>query len=58
MNSIPASSLDEGASVEGSYGQIHYAQRKDGKRDSDLLYIESRIEKARLYTGAVPLGVN
>ena len=37
-----ASSLDEGATVEDSYGQSHYAQRKDGKRDSDLL--DSRIE--------------
>ena len=35
--STPASSLDEGATVEDSY-----AQRKDGKRDSDLL--DSRIE--------------
>ena len=32
-----ASSLDEGATVEDSHGQSHYAQRKDGKRDSDLL---------------------
>ena len=38
----PASSLDEGATVEGSYGPSHYAQREDGKRDSDLL--DSRIE--------------
>ena len=54
MNSTPASSLDEGATVEDSYGQGYYAQRKDGKRDSDLL--DSRIEQARL--GAIPLGVN
>ena len=27
---------------EGSYGQSHYVQRKDGKRGSDLL--DSRIE--------------
>ena len=42
MNSTPASSLDEGATVEDSYGPSHYAQREDGKRDSDLL--DSRIE--------------
>ena len=54
MNSAPASSLDEGATVEDSYGPSHYAQREDGKRDSDLL--DSRIEQARL--GAIPLGVN
>ena len=29
-------------SVEDSYGPSHYAQREDGKRDSDLL--DSRIE--------------
>ncbi len=52
MNSTPASSLDEGATVENSvYGQSdYYAQRKDGKRDSDLL--DSRIEYAR--PGAIP----
>ena len=38
----PASSLDEGETVEDSHGQSHYAQRKDGQRDSDLL--DSRIE--------------
>ena len=32
----------QGATVEDSYGQSHYVQRKDGKRDSDLL--DSRIE--------------
>ena len=54
VNNTPASSLDEGETVEDSYGPSHYAQRKDGKRDSDLL--DSRIEQARL--GAIPLGVN
>ena len=42
-SATPASSLDEGATVEDSYGPSHYAQREDGKRDhSDLL--DSRIE--------------
>ena len=54
MNSTPASSLDEGATVEDSYGPSHYAQREDGKRDSDLL--GSRLEQARL--GAIRVGVN
>ena len=54
MNSTPASSLDEGATVEDSYGPSHYAQREDGKRDSDLL--DSRIGQDRL--GAISLGVN
>ena len=55
INSTPASSLlDEGETVEDSYGPSHYAQREDGKRDSGLL--DSRIEQARL--GAIPLGVN
>ena len=57
MNSTPASSLDEGATVEDSYGPSHYAQREDGKRDSDLL--DSRIEYIGQATvGAIPLGVN
>ena len=47
MNSTPASSLDEGATVEDSYGPSHYAQREDGKRDSDLP--DSRIEQRGPY---------
>ena len=40
--SVISRSLDEGATVEDSYGPSHHAQREDGKRDSDLL--GSRIE--------------
>ena len=27
--------IDEGATVEDTYGPSHYVQRKDGKRDSE-----------------------
>ena len=55
MNSTPASSLDEGPTVEDSHGQSRYVQRKDGKRDSDLL--DSRIEWAIGYIGAMPVPI-
>ena len=58
MNSAPASSLDEGATVEDSYGPSHYAQRKDGKRADLAMPVYTRRRARGFGCSAAGSGVH